>query len=173
MFATSTELSDISRHLDNNQMPSQSTASKGPIQLHYSGGQVIVTPEDEDRFVMGSAHAVSACKNDVAFRRFAASFREEFLGRLHGWCKENKHLVLACYVPIALCSAGPCIKVFVVARSTSFDFGLSDRISNLETEFCGKDWPADILQVASGTSTELEAFFDPSESIQVFADAND
>lgn len=143
---------------------------KGPIQLHYAGGQVVVTPEDQDRFVLASQHAVSACQNAVLLGRVADQFRTQFLGKLIEWCKSHRDRVRACYVPFPSC--GCTIKVFVVARSETFDFVLSDWIADLEVECDSAGWPSDILQIASGLPEELQVFFDPEQSIQVCDDGN-
>jgi hypothetical protein len=145
-----------------------SSAVKGPVQLHYKAGQVVITAEDEDRFVMGSFQAVSACQNAIARDRFVAQFRNDFLNRLYNWCRNNSRNVLRCYVPFG--SYGECIKVFVVNGSARFDFNLSDSIADLELELADAGWPCDILQIASGTPEEIRAFFDPAQSIQVFGD---
>jgi hypothetical protein len=90
---------------------------------------------------------------------------KELLGRLHQWCNEQRDRVQACYLPLPI--SGQCIKVFVVARGNRFDFALSDSIAALELELDDAGWPCDILQIATGAPEELQAFFDPTESIQV------
>jgi len=149
-------------------MSTSISAPKGPIQLHYSAGQVVITPEDQDRFVMASRQAISACQSALAFDRFLGQFQTEFLRRLHDWCTEKHDLVDQCYVPFGC--VGDCIKVFVVAKSARFEFALSDSIAELEAELLKINWPCDILQVASCAPDELRVFFDPEQSIQVFAD---
>lgn len=151
-------------------MTSIPATSKGPIQLHYSGGQVIVTPEDEDRFVLASRQAVSACQSAFVFERAINQFKSEFLDRLHKWCLEHKSSVRACYVPFP--SSGCAIKVFMVARSGEFDFELSDLIAGLEIDCESAGWSCDILQIATGSPDELQVFFDPDQSLQVFDDGN-
>jgi hypothetical protein len=151
-------------------MTAATAISKGPIQLHYAGGQVVVTPEDQDRFVLASQHAVSACQNAVVLGRLINQFRTEFLGKLHEWCKDHSGSVRACYVPFPSC--GCTIKVFIVARSETFDFELSDLIADLEMEYDSAGWPCDILQIATGLPEELQVFFDPEQSIQVCDDGN-
>jgi len=144
--------------------------AKRPIQLHYKGGEVVVTPEDQDRFVIASQYAVSACQNQLAADRFVREFSGQFLKVLLEWCKRHQEQVQACYVPIPV--SGSCIKVFVVSNSSKFDFALSDLIADLELDFCKNGWPCDILQIGSGEPDELRAFFAPEQSIQVCGDGN-
>ncbi len=151
-------------------MSTSISATKGPIQLHYDAGQVVVTPEDQDRFVMVSRQAVSACQNALAGERFLKQFKDDFLGQLHNWCLEQHGLVDQCYVSFS--HTWGYIKVFVVAKSAKFDFALSDSIADLEAKLLDLDWPCDILQIASGAPEELQVFFNPEQSIQVFTDGN-
>ena len=145
-------------------------AQKGPLQLHWSGGQVLVTPEDEDRFVMASRQAISACQSAVLVDRMIGQFRSQFLGKLHQWCMGQQHCVRACYVPYPPRSSA--IKVFMLTKAKTFDFELSDAISDLEVELDAEGWPTDILQIAGGSPEEIQSFFDPAQSIQVFDHGN-
>ena len=111
-------------------MAPTTSASKGPIQLRYNGGQVVVTPDDQDRFVMASRQAVSACQNALAVTRLVEQFKSELLGRLHQWCAHHAGQVQSCYVPFL--ESGSCINAFIVAKSAKFDFALSDAIADLE-----------------------------------------
>lgn len=151
-------------------MTATASTTKGPIHVRYDGGQVVVCPEDEDRFVMASGHVVSACQCMIAANRVLDQFKEDFLPHLHNWCAARASQVRACYVPFL--SSGVCMKVFVVARSEVFDFDLSDAIAELEMELHRKKWPCDILQVSAGSLEELQAFFNPEQSIQVFGDGD-
>ena len=146
-------------------MTAASTTSKGPIHLQYDGGQVVVIPEDEDRFVLASRQAVSACQSAVLADRAISEFKTRFLGKLHAWCQDRQNSVFGCYVPFPVAD---CFKVFIVAKSNTFDFDLSDSIADLESEFYGDGWTCDILQITSGSDQHLQAFFDPERSIKVF-----
>jgi hypothetical protein len=141
------------------------STNKGPIQLHYNAGQVVVTPEDQDRFVVASRLAVTACQSAAIADRAINELKKHFFGKLHEWCRANHKSVLACYAPFP---SDNCLKVFVVAKSATFDFRLSDSIADLETEFYSDGWPCDILQISSGEDSDLQVFFDPEQSIKVF-----
>lgn len=157
-------------HLKGDCMPSPDTEriNTKAVQLHHKGGQVVVTPEDESRFVLASPQAVLACQQSEFKKNYAARFREELLSPLRHWCEQHKDFVHACH--ISGNALGNCYKVFVISQSQQFDFELSDMIADLETEFEKSDWPCDILQIAPGSPEELRTFFDPQESLQVFPD---
>jgi len=142
------------------------TVQKGPILLHHAAGQVVATPEDQDRFVMAFRQAVSACQDPLAAKRFGEQLQTQFLPTLYEWCRANRERLSACYVPFR--SPTSCLKVFVVANSATFDFQLSDAIADLELRLEDMRWPCDILQVNADRPEELQAFFDPKESLQVF-----
>ncbi len=141
--------------------------SRRPIQLHWAGGQVVVTPEDESRFVLAAGAAITACQNAVAIEHYLHQFKDQFLTPLHEWCEEQKAHVQSCYVaPLTTIF----IKVFVVTRSERYDFALSDLIADLESQLGKKGWRADILQIAAKSPEEIRVFFDPLESILVYHD---
>jgi len=144
---------------------------KGPVQLHYDGGQVVVTPEDNDRFVLAARQAVSACQGAVVVDRLVNQFKADFLAKLHKWCMDHRASVQACYVPYPP-SCGCAIKIFIVARGNVLDFDLSDAIADLEVDLDWAGWPSDVLQIATGLPEELQVFFDPEQSIQVCDDGN-
>jgi hypothetical protein len=146
-------------------------SQKGPVQLHYDCGQVVVTPQDEDRFVLAARQAVSACQGAVVVDRLVNQFKTDFLARLHRWCIEHQASVQGCYVPYPP-SCGCAIKVFIVARAVAFDLDLSDAIADLELDLDSAGWPSDVLQIATGGLEELQVFFDPEQSIQVCDNGN-
>ena len=152
--------------------PQESSQTKqDPIRLHSGAGDVLVTPENEDRFVMAARRAVSACQSASVCDRFAKQFREEVFDRLLGWCREHGDRVRQCYLPST--DHGDCIKIFVVTKNQRFDFcALSDLVVDLEMEFLQAGWPCDIIQIPAGPPKELRAFFDPDKSFELFGDGN-
>jgi hypothetical protein len=149
----------------NTNLPMQSNQ---PIQLRHDGGQVVITPEDQDRFVRDSGWAVSACQGVFAIEKMLDHFAADFLRRLQAWCEQHRERVSACYVPYPTQE----IRVFVISASKSFDFGLSDLISDLEMELASANWKADILQLPSSSPEMLQSFFDPSRSFLVYGNAD-
>ena len=66
------------------------TRTKGPVHLRFDDGRVVVTPEDEDRFVLQSGQAVEACQMANAKTHWIEAFKNEYLARSHQWCSEHK-----------------------------------------------------------------------------------
>jgi hypothetical protein len=54
---------------------------KGPVQLRFDGGKVVITPEDQDRFVLAADQAVEACQMMNAGLQLREKFAQEFLKR--------------------------------------------------------------------------------------------
>src|SRR5258708_25252478 len=71
---------------------------RGPVQLRFDGGKVVVTPEDQDRFVLAADRAVEACQMMNAGLQLRQRFAEEFLARIFQWCQEHADRVNDCYV---------------------------------------------------------------------------
>lgn len=141
-------------------IPQQSTEGQ-PIQLGWDGPKVAVAPGDHDRFVKEVQRAVLVGQNGLAIERFWQQFTDEFLPAIHHWCEEHKDRVAACFVPFPKDH----VKVFVVRRSQTYDFTLSDDLSDLEMDLFEKQWPSEILQIPRGY---LESYFDPGASIQIY-----
>jgi len=136
-----------------------------PLQLQWTGGKVVISPADQDRFVIEAGRAVASCQGMLAFDRFWNQFRDDFLVLLHQWCIKNSDKVVSCFVPFP---AGMDIRVFIVGAAQHFDFELNDRLSDVEQEFDGHGWKTDIVQLPSASAETLRSFFNPSESIQVY-----
>jgi hypothetical protein len=141
-------------------------ALPGPIQLKWEGTTPVITPDVEKRIAQQSGWPGMPFPVDLAAERFWRQFRDEFLTAVHTWCVRHADRVVACYVPFSRDH----LRVFVVSRSPTFDFSLSDDLTDLEMDLFDKQWPADINQIPSGPSV-LEAFFKPAESIQVYGNA--
>lgn len=145
------------------------TAERRPIQLEWNGGDVVVTAADEDRFVRGSQCAVAACQNGLAAERFVDQFKSQLLRRLRSWCEQHADRVQSCYVPLPP-ERG--VKVFVVTVSQRYDLSLSDALSDLELELDQQGWPANVVQLPSGSPDALRSYFDEAESVQVYGNGS-
>lgn len=140
-----------------------------PIQvLNWDDGDVVITPEDEDRFVREAKWAVSACQSALALELFVKKFKQDFLLEVHKWCKKNAEKVQAAFV-VPLTNQ---LQVFVVAKSKRYDFELSDPLSDFEMNLYQNDWPCEILQIPDGSYETLETFFDTEKSIQVYGQSS-
>jgi hypothetical protein len=135
------------------------------IQLRYSDGIVMVTPEDEDRFFMTAQRAVEACQEAHRLDAAVRSFKEQFVRPLHDWCGAHRRGVQSCYVPMP---TGGHLKVFVVGSSARFDFSLATEVANLELTLSDAGWSVNVLQIPAASEDDLHTFFDPNESIQVY-----
>ena len=139
--------------------------NKGPVQLRFDGGKVVVTPEDQNRFVIAADRAVEACQLMDSGLQLRERFKEEFLTRLFQWCQQHADKIQGCYVAIR----DGTLTVFVIGVSGTYDFDLDDPISELEAEMQDKGWSSDIIQLPAGDSDSRRAFFDEETSILVYA----
>ena len=150
-------------------MPPTPSKQTGPIQaLNWDGGDVLITPEDEDRFVREAKWAVSACQSALAVEHFFKEFKQKFLFEIHKWCEQHRDKVQSAFV-VPLPNH---FQVFVVAKSDRYDFQLSDPLSDFEMEMYKNDWPCEMLQIPDGTYETLETFFDAKNSIQVYGQSS-
>jgi hypothetical protein len=135
-----------------------------PIQLKWDGGHVVVTPEDEDRFVKESVWAVGACQQMLAVERMAEQLKTEFFPMVRRWCEDHADRLETCVVALS-----PTVfMVFVVTKNRKYDFSLSDALADLEMELAQKSWPAEVLQIPDGSTESLQTFFDPEKAILVY-----
>lgn len=135
------------------------------IQLRYSDGMVMVTPEDEDRFFITAQRAVEACQQAHQFDAAVRSFKEQFVKPLHVWCSQRRQTVQSCFVPMP---AGGHLKVFIVGSSSRFNFALATDVAELELTLSDAGWSVNVLQIPATSEDDLHTFFDPNESIQVY-----
>lgn len=138
---------------------------KGPVQLRFDGGRVVVTPEDRDRFVLAADMAVQACQMMDAGLQLRQRFEDEFLSRLYQWCQVHADRIGSCYVAMR----DGTLTVFVIGPGKEYDFSLDDPISDLEAEMEDKGWSCDIVQVPVDDADSRRTFFDEDQSIQVYA----
>jgi len=75
------------------------TAKREAIQLRYNdmGKKVVVTPKDQDRFVMSVEDAAQACRAYKNLIVFKDQF-ERLLYDLCQWCKQNKSRIREAFV---------------------------------------------------------------------------
>lgn len=146
-------------------MTKTATPPHKAIQLRYSDGVVMVTPEDEDRFFITAQRAVEACQEAHQFDAAVRSFKEQFVKPLHDWCGERQASIRSCYVPLP---AFGHLKVFVVGSSPRFDFALAADVSELELALNDAGWSVNVLQISATSEDDLRTYFNPNDSIQVY-----
>jgi len=134
------------------------------IRLNHSHGQVLVEPEDEDRFVMAAQSAVKACQEGHQREKAIHVFKHQFLTPLILWCQEHHEQVRACYLPAA---PGGVIQVFVVGTSEKYDFALGRQLAELELRLAGSGWKVSVIQLPM--SDDLQTYFNAEGAIEVYA----
>lgn len=144
--------------------PSQLSAD--PIRLHFSDEtRVVVTPEDEDRFVTTATEAARACQqaqNAVAWQR---EF-DRFLTHVFEWCSARRETIAKSY--LAFSPEG--LELFLLTRGSDYRFDVDDIISELDIELAQKfpRCPTEITQLPEAPIESLHAFFDPGKSLEIY-----
>jgi hypothetical protein len=140
---------------------------KGPVHLRFDDGQVFVTPQDYDKFMIEARPALEALRLAVNVEEWVKNFFADYVPVLHRWCRVRADRIQACYV--AFPTGRHSLKVIVVVTD-AYDDGLGQEIAQLELELEDKGWPSDIMQLpATSSEDELQPFFKPEGSIQVYA----
>jgi hypothetical protein len=135
------------------------------IVLTNNGGNVIVTPDDEDRFVLTAQSAVKACQDHVQQNESIKKFKSEFIRPLMDWCESNAGRIHSTYIPIPI----GYVQVFVVGNSERFDFALGEDLANLELQLADAGWRVSILQIPLSSEEELKTYFDPDGALLIYA----
>ncbi|MBY0456456.1 MAG: hypothetical protein K2V38_03905 [Gemmataceae bacterium] len=136
-----------------------------PVRLKFSDGQVTVTPQDMDTFVISAERATEACKEAIKRGERFQQFQEELLLPLHSWCVGRAPPVRACYMPMPVGS----VRVFVVTGSKRFDFALAEEIAKLERDLHQAGWRVSISQLPAAEEDSLSTFFSPDGALEVYA----
>jgi hypothetical protein len=135
------------------------------IRLTSDGGNVVVTPDDEDRFVLTAQNAVKACQEHHRSSEAIKQFKSEFVRPLMEWCERNAARVHSCYIPVPV----GFVQVFVVGASTKYEFGLGKDLANLELALADAGWRVSVLQIPFCDDEELKTYFDPEGALLVYA----
>ncbi len=138
------------------------------IRLTQADGNVIVEPEDEDRFVLSAQQAVKACQDSHRRDEAVYAFKREFLEPLIDWCRQHKDKVQACYIPIPK----GFIQVFMIGASPKYDFALGKELSELELRLADAGWSVSVLQIPASPEEILLAYFKMEGTIEVYATAD-
>lgn len=135
------------------------------IRLNYRDGQVVVTPEDDDIFVISAEKATEACREAVRREDRIACFKRNLLLPLHQWCLEHADKVSACYIPLP---AGH-VQVFVVTTSPRFDFDLASDVADIERRLANEGWRVGVIQLPHTDELSLATFFNREGALEVHA----
>src|SRR3990172_5015939 len=94
------------------------TTTAGPIRIHFrDDAPVVVTPDDEDRFVTTASEAARACRQAQDMLRWKREF-DEFLAVVYRWCVRQKDVVSCAYVTFSPDG----LQVFVVTSGDRYRF---------------------------------------------------
>ena len=149
------------------EQPSATAARRQrvPVRLKFSDGQVTVTPQDLDTFVLSAERATEACKETVKRDERLHQFQEEFLIPVHDWCLRHAQAVRACYLPMPAGS----IRLFAVTRSAKFDFDLAAETADLERKLQQAGWSVSLAQLPAADDESLATFFSQDGALEVNA----
>ncbi len=142
--------------------------SKGaePIRLHFRDvdTQIVVTPEDQDRFVTTSSEAAQACKMAQDALRWKQEF-DGFLKYIHDWCA--KHTERVAYAYLSFSSDG--LKLFLLTHGADYRFDFDDVVSDFDIELDKKfpNCPGEVMQLPETPVESLTSFFDPAKAFQL------
>jgi hypothetical protein len=137
-------------------MPDPDTKAQQPIQIDAVSDAdriVVLTPEDEDRFVRSCKWVAEASKLGLS--------REVWLRELHGllshvheWATRHADRVKACIAT----QRDDQIAIFVVPAVDHYDFELSDLLTLLDVELAEKfrACPCDVMQSPAGALDDME-----------------
>lgn len=141
------------------------TTKAEPIQLNFeSKRQVVVSPDDKDRFVTTEGDAAKACKRAENDNEFKDQFLS-FLSHLHDQCLELEEKVRACYVTVGDSS----LNVLLCLHEEGYNFDFEDTVVELDVDFA-KRFPLcvfEILQIPNQTTLTNEL---PGEALCVYGD---
>jgi hypothetical protein len=135
------------------------------IRLSSKGGNVVVTPDDEDRFTLTAQNAVKACQDHYRSSEAIKQFKSEFLRPLMEWCEHNAARIHSCFVPVPV----GYVQVFVIGASPKYDFELGTELAKLEVSLADAGWRVNVLQIPYSDDEELKTYFDPEGALLVYA----
>jgi hypothetical protein len=105
-----------------------------PIELHFeSTEQVLVVPDDKDRFVTTMGEAARACQQAENSREWDQQWKD-MLYHVHEWCKAHEDSVAEGYV----CVGDSAINIIVCVRGEDYDFSFEDELSEFDLELAQK-----------------------------------
>jgi hypothetical protein len=134
------------------------------IRLTHEEGQLVVRPEDQERFYLDAQLALRACRSLLNAETFLKRFRQEFLGTLWHWCAQHQEKIASCRVTMN----GDFLQVFMITKQMRFDVELGKKIAALELCLAGFGWSVSLLQVPKVGPESLEAFVG-KQGIEVYA----
>ena len=140
-----------------------------PIRLNFKDTKtfVLVTPEDEDRFITTAAEAAQACQQAQHMLEWKREF-DELLRHIHVWGCNHATEVSRIYM--AFSNDG--LKVFVLTQGGDYNFDFDDTVSELDIELAKafSRCPTDIMQLPETPVGALTSFFDTGKALQLYGE---
>ena len=125
-------------------------AAQKPLKLDFeSVEQVLVVPENEDRFITTEREAARACQVAEYGKEWSNQFKD-FLSYIHHWCEEHSAIVEAGFVDVG--DIG--LRVEICINKDSYDFEFDDEITDLDVEL-GKRFPSCIAEATQIPKQDL------------------
>jgi hypothetical protein len=145
-------------------MAKERTRSR-PIHLNYrSVKQVLVEPEDQDRFMMTAKEAARACKQAEDEKGWVDRFNE-FLIFLGEWCKAHSADVAAGYVDIG--DGG--LDILICTEGAGYREDFEDTLTDLDLDIV-KKFPWCVAEVAQIPCKAKEGQMSFERAILVYGD---
>lgn len=137
-----------------------------PIRLHFCDQtRVVVTPEDEDRFMTTAAEAALACRNAQNILKWNQEF-DGLLRHVHAWCQTMAEDISSAYIGFS----GDGLSLFLLSKGTDYRFDLDDVVSDLDIDIANKfeKCPTEVTHFPEAPIESLSSFFDPGKAIQLY-----
>lgn len=151
-------------------MPARTLQSR-PLQLHYrrKNKQVVVTPDDQDRYVLTVEEIIRACQ--VVERAFA--FGQQFeclLEILAGWLLNHRKDIADAVITMR--DAG--LLFLIIRKEKAYDPAFEDALTNLDVEIA-QDEALDLIRLSvlslpKASHDAIESFFSPKLMLHYNAD---
>jgi hypothetical protein len=126
-------------------MATDRAVNTGPIHLNVrSVRQVVVEPEDENRFMMTAKEAARACERSQNEKELRDQFNQVLL-YLYQWCENHSSDVQAAYAY----PGDGFLNILICTRGEDYRFDLDDSVTELTLALVQQfDWlTAEVLQV--------------------------
>lgn len=142
-------------------------AAVKPIQLKFedAGRRVVVTPDDNDRYLLTVEQAILACNLMERVSGFQPRF-EKMLSRLAAWLSDSRGAVDSAYVTIR--DAG--LLFLVVRKNTEYDREFEDALTELDLAVARDRDTSGItismLALPKCSNASISGFLHPDYSLQ-------
>lgn len=147
------------------------TTQTKPIQIDGTDdeSQVVLCPQNEDRFVLSFKDTVIFAQWGLGWQAFVDEMRA-LIEHTKEWSRENSALILNTF----LTRRDGELAVIVVPSAGKFDIELSQRIVSLDIELAEKFQRCScrVMQVPASVPQDLCNFVDPSNAYHVYREAN-